>query len=165
MQGAQGSLTLIQQMWNTGLARRSDPAHDAQPRRFDMYSEGKCAQHMLRAGDSISLTHRMSRIQDDLEHCAPPDRHVATQIATWPQIIHLTREMQIRDAPGGAHAALECAYPSGEEGTGVRSPQPPAAGLISRQQDTYFIPPSPRAVGGARGNSAPASTATLGLIH
>ena len=23
----------------------------------------------------------MSRIQDDLEHCAPPDRHVATQIA------------------------------------------------------------------------------------
>ena len=52
MQGAQGSLTLIQQMWNTGLARRSDPAHDAQPRRFDMYSEEKCAQHMLRAGDS-----------------------------------------------------------------------------------------------------------------
>ena len=29
-----------------------------------------------------SLTHRMSQIQDDLEHCAPPDRHVATQIAT-----------------------------------------------------------------------------------
>ena len=65
----------------------------------------------------------------------------------------------------GAHAAVECAYPSGEEGTGARSRQPPAAGLISRQQDTYFIPPPSRAVGGARGRSVPVSTATLGLIH
>ena len=125
MQGAQGSLALIQQMWNKGLARLSDPAHDARPRRFDMYSEEKCTQHMLRAGDSKSLTRRMSQIQDDLENCAPqiatwpprsprghrfnmysegksdsqdesdsgrprklraPDRHVATQIAMWPQI-------------------------------------------------------------------------------
>ena len=107
----------------------------------------------------------MSRIQDDLEHCAPPDRHVATQIATWPQIIHLTREMQIRDAPGGAHAALECAYPSGEEGTGARSPQPPAAGLISRQQDTYFIPP-PLVLLGARGGIRPQQVRQRwGLIH
>ena len=92
--------------------------------------------------------------------------------ARWPpspdlseDIVHLTREMHIRDAQGGAHADLERAYPSGEEGTGPRSRQPPAAGLISRQQDTYFIPPPSRAVGGARGHSVPVSTATLGLIH
>ena len=42
--------------------------------------------------------------------------------------------------------------------------QPPAAGLMTRHQDTYYIPP-PRAVGGARGSSAPVSTATLGLIQ
>ena len=35
---------------------------------------------------------------------------------------------------------------------------------MTRHQDTYYIPP-PRAVGGARGTSAPVSTATLGLIH
>ena len=44
------------------------------------------------------------------------------------------------------------------------SRQPPAAGLRTRQQDTYYIPP-PRAVGGARGISASVSTATLGLIQ
>ena len=43
--------------------------------------------------------------------------------------------------------------------------QPPAVGLISRQQDTFFIPPPSRAVGGAGGRSVPVSTATLGLIH
>ena len=47
----------------------------------------------------------------------------------------------------------------------MSSRQPPAAGLISRQQDTYFIPPPSRAVGGARGRSVSVSTATLGLIH
>ena len=48
--------------------------------------------------------------------------------ARWPpspdlseDIVHLTREMHIRDAQGGAHAELERAYPSGEEGTGPRS--------------------------------------------
>ena len=102
------------------------------------------------------------------------DREEEAQVASarWPpspdlsdDITHLAREMQIRDAPGGAHAALECVYPSGEEDTGARSRQPPAAGLISRQQDTYFIPPPSRAVGGARGRSVPVSTATLRLIH
>ena len=100
------------------------------------------------------------------------DEEAQVASARWPpspdlseDIIHLTREMQIRDAPVGAHAAVECAYPSGEEGTGARSRQLPAAGLISRQQDTYFIPPPSRAVGGARGRSVPVSTATLGLIH
>ena len=44
------------------------------------------------------------------------------------------------------------------------SHQPPAAGLMTQHQDAYYIPP-PRVVGGARGNSAPVSTATLGLIH
>ena len=92
--------------------------------------------------------------------------------ARWPpspylseDIEHLTREMHIRDVPRGAHAEMERVYPSGEDDTGARSRQPPAAGLISRQQDTYFIPPPSRAVGGARGRSVPVSTATLGLIH
>ena len=35
---------------------------------------------------------------------------------------------------------------------------------MTQHQDVYYIPP-PRVVGGARGNSAPVSTATLGLIH
>ena len=35
---------------------------------------------------------------------------------------------------------------------------------MTQPQDIFFIPP-PRVVGGARGNSAPVSTATLGLIH
>ena len=60
----------------------------------------------------------------------------------------------------------ECAsFPSGEEDAGSSLRQPPAAGLVSRQQDTYFIPPPSRVVGGARGRSVPVSTATLGLIH
>ena len=51
------------------------------------------------------------------------DREEEAQVASarWPpspdlseDITHLTREMQIRDAPGGAHAALECVYPSGD---------------------------------------------------
>ena len=93
-------------------------------------------------------------------------------LAQWPpspdlseDIRHLTREMHIRDVPMNTHAELERAYPSGEEDTGAPSRQPPAAGLVSRQQDTYFIPPPSRAVGGARGRSVPVSTATLGLIH
>ena len=56
-------------------------------------------------------------------------------------------------------------FPSGEEDAGSSPRQPPAAGLVSRQQDTYFIPPPSRVVGGARGRSVPVSTATLGLIH
>ena len=49
MQGAQGSLTLIQQMWNTDLARRSDPAHDAQPSK-----EISSAVHAYDRGDHAS---------------------------------------------------------------------------------------------------------------
>ena len=67
--------------------------------------------------------------------------------------------------PRNTHAELERVLPSGEEDALVTSHQPPAAGLISRQQDTYFIPPPSRAVGGARGRSVPVSTATLELIH
>ena len=92
--------------------------------------------------------------------------------ARWPpspdlseDIQHLTREMHIRDVPMNTHTELERVYPSGEEDMEATSRQPPAAGLISRQQDTYFIPPPSRAVGGARGRSVPVSTATLGLIH
>ena len=42
--------------------------------------------------------------------------------------------------------------------------QPPAVGLMTQHKDVFFIPP-PRVVGGARGVSAPVSTATLGFIH
>ena len=92
--------------------------------------------------------------------------------ARWPaspdisdNIQHLTREMHISDVPRNTHAELERVFPSGEDDTEMISRQPPAAGLISRQQDTYFIPPPSRAVGGVRGRSVSVSTATLGLIH
>ena len=68
--------------------------------------------------------------------------------ARWPaspditsRIQNLTREMHISDMPVNTHAELERVFPSGEEDAGMSSRQPPAAGLISRQQDTYFIPP------------------------
>ena len=100
------------------------------------------------------------------------DEQAQAASARWPptpdiseDIQHLTRELHIRDVPRNTHAELERALPSGEEDTIVISRQPPAAGLISRQQDTYFIPPPSRAVGGARGRSVSVSTATLGLIH
>ena len=101
----------------------------------------------------------------------PAQPNVTTQIET------MTREMHISEVPVNTHAELERVFPSGEEDAGMRvfpsgeedagmsSRQPPAAGLISRQQDTYFIPPPSRAVGGARGRSVSVSTATLGLIH
>ena len=77
---------------------------------------------------------------------------------------HLTREMKITDVPINTHRELERIFPSGEEDRPGTSTQPPAVGLIRRQQDTFFIPPPSRAVGGARGRSIPVSTATLGLI-
>ena len=92
--------------------------------------------------------------------------------ARWPaspdiseDIQQLTRELHISDVPRNTHGELERVLPSGEEDTEQTSRQPPAAGLISRQQDTYFIPPPSRAVGGVRGRSVPVSMATLGLIH
>ena len=62
------------------------------------------------------------------------------------------------------HRESERVLPSGEEDTAGTSRQPPAVGLIWRQQNTFFIPPPSRVVGGARGRSIPVSTATLGLI-
>ena len=92
--------------------------------------------------------------------------------ARWPPspdategIQELTRELKICNVPRNVHTELQRVLPSVEEEEIVRPPrQPPAAGLMTRHQDTYYIPP-PRAVGGARGNSAPVSTATLGLIQ
>ena len=89
----------------------------------------------------------------------PAQPHVTAQLET------MTREMHISDVPVNTHAELERVYPSGEEDADMSSRQPPAVGLISRQQDTFFIPPPSRAVGGAGGRSVPVSTATLGLIH
>ena len=91
--------------------------------------------------------------------------------ARWPpspditeNIQQLTRELKLCDVPRNVHKELQRVLPSVEEEM-IRTPcQPPAAGLMTRHQDTYYIPP-PRAVGGARGNSAPVSTAMLGLIH
>ena len=77
----------------------------------------------------------------------------------------LSRRYDPPEREEAPRAELESALPSGEEDTSETLRQPPAVGLISRQQDTYFIPPPSRAVGGARGRSVPVSTATLGLIH
>ena len=91
--------------------------------------------------------------------------------ARWPpspditeNIQELTRELKLCDVPRNVHKELERVLPSGEEDMIQTPRQPPAAGLMTRHQDTFFIPP-PRAVGGVRGKSAPVSTATLGLIH
>ena len=92
--------------------------------------------------------------------------------ARWPpspdvteDIQELTRELKLCDVPRNVHKELQRVLPSVEEEEIIRTPrQPPAAGLMTRHQDTCYIPP-PRAVGGARGNSAPVSTATLGLIQ
>ena len=92
--------------------------------------------------------------------------------ARWPPspdategIQKLTRELKLCDVPRNVHKELQHVLPSVEEEEIIQIPrQPPAAGLMTRHQDTYYIPP-PRAVGGARGNSAPVSTATLGLIQ
>ena len=92
--------------------------------------------------------------------------------ARWPPspdatvgIQKLTRELHISDVPRNVHKELQRVLPSVEEEDIIQIPrQPPAAGLMTRHQDTYYIPP-PRAVGGARGSSAPVSTATLGLIQ
>ena len=74
--------------------------------------------------------------------------------ALWPtspdisgEIQQLTRELHISDVPRNTHGELERVHPSGEDDTEQTSRQPPAAGLISRQQGTYFIPPPSRAVG------------------
>ena len=42
-------------------------------------------------------TRRISQIQDDLKHCAPPDRHVATQIAMWPQDLTCIQKKNARN--------------------------------------------------------------------
>ena len=92
--------------------------------------------------------------------------------ARWPpspditeNIQELTRELKLCDVPRNVHKELQRVLPSVMEEDIIWTPrQPPAAGLMTRHQDTYYIPP-PRAVGGARGNSAPVSTATLGLIQ
>ena len=92
--------------------------------------------------------------------------------ARWPpspdiseDIQKLTRELHISDVPRNTHRELERVLPSWEDDTEQTPRQPPAAGLMTRHQDTYFIPPPSRAVGGVRGRSAPVSTAMLGLIH
>ena len=89
----------------------------------------------------------------------PPSPDITENIQT------LTRELKICDVPRNTHRELERVFPSGEDDTEQTPRQPPAAGLMTRHQDTYFIPPPSRAVGGVRGRSAPVSTATLGLIH
>ena len=112
-----------------------------------------------------SATRLMEIEQRELEEAQaasarwPAEPDVTTQIET------MTREMHISEVPVNTHAELERVFPSGEEDAGTSSRQPPAAGLISRHQDTYFILPPSRAVGGVRGRSVSISTATLGLIH
>ena len=113
--------------------------------------------------------HSSSRIME-LEQREEEEAQAAS--ARWPaqpnvttQIETMTRQMHISEVPMNTQEVLERVLSSGEEDAGTSLRQPPAAGLISRQQDTYFIPPPSRAVGGARGRSVSVSTATLGLIH
>ena len=91
--------------------------------------------------------------------------------AEWPptpdttkDIQRLTRKLRLCDVTRDVHKKLQRVLPSVDEEEIRPSRQPPAAGLMTQHQDVYYIPPT-RAVGGARGNSAPVSTATLGLIH
>ena len=114
-------------------------------------------------------TRSMTRIAE-LEKREKEQAQAASAI--WPtspdiseDIQQLTRELHISDVSRNTHGELERVLPSGEDDTELMSRQPPAAGLISRQQDTYLIPPPSRAVGGVRGRSVSVSTATLGLIH
>ena len=83
---------------------------------------------------------------------------------TTRDIQRLTRELRLCDVPRDAHKELQRILPSLDENENQTFLQPPAAGLMTQHQDVFFIPP-PRVVGGAKGNSAPVSTATLGLIH
>ena len=61
-----------------------------------------------------------------------------------------------------AHKELQRILPTLDQNQNLL--QPPAAGLRTQHQYVFFIPP-PRVVGGAKGTSAPVSTATLGLIN
>ena len=91
--------------------------------------------------------------------------------AEWPpnkdptiDIQRMTRELRLCDVPRDAHKELQKVLTDLDENQNQNFSQPPAAGLMTQHQDVFFIPP-PRVVGGARGISAPVSTATLGLIH
>ena len=91
--------------------------------------------------------------------------------AEWPpspdptrEIQRMTRELRLCDVPRDAHKELQKVLPDLDENQNQNFSQPPAAGLMTQHQNIFFIPP-PRVVGGARGISAPVSTATLGLIH
>ena len=117
-------------------------------------------RHVLGAGAELQCG-CASRHQTDADtpRQAEIEKIEATQAqaahAQWPptpdtteNIQRLTRELRLCDVPRDIRT----------------SRQPPAAGLMTQHQDVYYIPP-PRVVGGARGNSAPVSTATLGLIQ
>ena len=94
--------------------------------------------------------------------------------AEWPpspdptkNIQRMTRDLRLCDVPRDAHKELQRIMPDLpdlDENQNINLPMPPAAGLRTQHQDIFLIPP-PRVVGGARGISAPVSTATLGLIH
>ena len=75
--------------------------------------------------------------------------------------------IRLCDVPRDVHKELQQIVPDLpdlDDNQHQKLPKPPAAGLMTQHQDIFFIPP-PRVVGGARGISAPVSTATLGLIH
>ena len=91
--------------------------------------------------------------------------------AEWPpspdptkEIQRMTQELRLCDVPRDAHKEIQQILPDLDENQNQNFSKPPAAGLMTQHQDVFFIPP-PRVVGGARGISAPVSTATLGLIH
>ena len=123
------------------------------------------AQHKVAPGVGTRSRTRLAEIEK-LEATQAQAAH-----AQWPptpdtteNIQRLTRELRLCDVTRDAHKELQRVLPSVDEEEIRPSRQPPAAGLMTQHQDVYYIPP-PRVVGGARGNSAPVSTATLGLIH
>ena len=91
--------------------------------------------------------------------------------AEWPPSPDTTKDIQrgfrellLRDVPRAVHKELQHIVPDLPELDENQNLPKPPAGLMTQHQDIFFIPP-PRVVGGARGISAPVSTATLGLIH
>ena len=111
-------------------------------------------------------TRRKTR-QTELEQIEAKQAQAAC--AEWPpspdptmDIQRMTQELRLCDVPRDAHKETQRILPTLNQNQNLL--QPPATGLMTQHQDVFFIPP-PRVVGGAKGTSAPVSTATLGLIH
>ena len=116
-------------------------AHGAHPR--------KLPQEWVRSKTRLAELEKCEVAQAQAAHARwPPSPDITENIQ------ELTRELKLCDVPRNVHIELQRVLPSVEEEM-IRTPrQPPAAGLMTRHQDTYYIPP-PRAVVVARGGTQP----------